>query len=101
MTTTVQLLRLFQQVHADRLYPSDGPLPDQQECDRRHRAVAEVLCRLPEEAYQGVKKIKASKRSFDWFIPNLSYQGAVYPFHPNMRPPRRDGQPVLYERRGM
>jgi hypothetical protein len=87
MQTVSKHLRPFQRVHEDKLYPPEAPLPDEQGCDRRHQAIAEVLCRLPEDAYQRLKRLKRSKRrSFSWFIPHLGTQGLVYPFPPNVRP---------------
>ena len=94
MNTMSLRLRTFQQVYQDMLYPRGAILPDEQGCDRRHQTVAEVLCRVPEEAYQRFKRLKQSRRrSFDWFIPPLGAQGLVYPFPPNVRP-RKQSMPL-------
>jgi hypothetical protein len=70
---------------ADNLYPRDSPLPGEQCCDRRHQAIAEVLARLPEDAYQRLARRKASKRSFDWFVPEAGVFGLVFPLDVNFR----------------
>lgn len=93
MSAMPKRLRAFQQVCQDNLYPHPAALPDQQGCDRRHQAVAEVLCRVPEEAYERFKRIRKSRRrSFDWFIPPLGTLGLVYPFLPNVRPRKQSMQ---------
>jgi hypothetical protein len=98
MEPTSQLVRSPQQILADGLYPDPEALEPH---DRRHQAVAEVLCRLPEDVYEQVKRIKLSKRSFEWFIPALGTQGLVYPFVPNFKPRTRGGVPVPSASRGM
>jgi hypothetical protein len=77
--------RSLETIVADKLYPKDSPLPGEQCCDRRHQVIAEVLARLPEDVYQRLARRKASKRSFDWFVPEAGVFGLVFPFDVNFR----------------
>jgi hypothetical protein len=70
-------LRTIFQVAEDGLWPSAdimGPDPEQ---SARHAAIAHVLCRIPNDAYQVLKN---AAESFWWFIPSNTTQGMIYPF---------------------
>ncbi len=58
------LMRVFE----DGLWPNQGIacIPDE---SQRHLAIAEVLCRIPEEDYA---KLKERAYTFDYFIPDYA-----------------------------
>ena len=62
-----------------------GPNP---EGTRRHRAIAEVLCRVPTEWYEGLKE---QVETFIWFIPHLESRGEVHPFPVTIYPETKEG----------
>lgn len=64
------------QVVEDLLWPEAGMHVDPLR-DLRHRAVAEVLCRIPEPDYQRLANLVDD---FIWFIPHQSCGAMVYPF---------------------
>ncbi|HKB35676.1 MAG TPA: hypothetical protein VKD72_04430 [Gemmataceae bacterium] len=81
MKAVKMAVRSVQQVLADGLYPVIDGVTNPKMDDRRHQAVAAVLCRLPESAYD---QLKEAKGWFEWFIPDIGIEGRVYPFCPNM-----------------
>lgn len=68
--------RSLDQVVFDPLWPQSGPSPDPF-IDLRHRAIAEVLQRIPEDAYAKLNDLVAD---FVWFIPASSLGAQVMPF---------------------
>lgn len=73
-------LRLIDKLWADCIFPGFAGMPI---TDKRHRAIVEVLCRMPEKDYQ---QLVSMIDDFHWFVP--SYNGrpkyaAVYPFTRN------------------
>jgi hypothetical protein len=93
--------RCPQQILVDGLYPCRDKPPDPELDDRRHQAIADVLCRLPEDVYERVKRIKQSNRSFEWFLPDISELGLVYPLLPNKRPRKMGGMPIPDAKHGL
>src|SRR5690242_6257222 len=85
MNPVSQRVRSLQQVLSDKLYPDRNPSLNPESDDRRHQAVAEVLCRLLDEDYEQLKRLKHSRRSFEWFIPDLGEWGLTCPFLPNVK----------------
>lgn len=50
-----------------------GFLPD----DQRHKALVEVMCRIPEEDFE---ILVGERETFIWFIPDVAVTGAVQTF---------------------
>jgi hypothetical protein len=71
-------IRDIETIWNDGLWPFEGglnyPDPDQ---SVRHRAIYEVLSRIPDPDYQGLVKLVDS---FQWFIPHRDCNGQVHPF---------------------
>jgi hypothetical protein len=69
-------VRSVEQVVYDPLWPPQGLSPDPT-ASFRYRAIANVLLRIPEDAY-----IKLTEKSdeFSWFIPDMIHGGMVMPF---------------------
>jgi hypothetical protein len=76
-------VRSVEQVVYDPLWPPQGLSPDPT-ASFRYRAIANVLLRIPEDAY--IKLIEKSDE-FSWFIPDEQLGGMVMPFRCTM--PRR------------
>ena len=70
-------LRDFETVQSDSLWMVKTPWPQD---DVRHKAVAEVLCSLPEDDYDQLKGLEGT---FQWFIPYDLCDGGVFPFLPS------------------
>ncbi len=68
----------------------------------RHRAVAEVLCSIPEDDYERLKE--AFKKGYEWFIPPYIIRGLVQLFYVTVYPKEVEGTtlqpdpyvPVIY-----
>jgi hypothetical protein len=63
----------------------------------RHRAIAEVLCSIPENDYEKLKE--AFNQGYEWFIPSYFTKGLIQPFHATIYPKEREGtalQPSPY-----
>ena len=69
--------RTLKEVCEDHLWPDPGK-PDPQK-SWRHRAVAEVLRRIPESGYRRLRQLKAIGL-LRWFVPTYGVQGAVICF---------------------
>jgi len=69
-------VRSVEQIVDDPLWPPQGLSPDPT-ASFRYRAIANVLLRIPEDAY-----IKLTEKSdeFSWFIPDEQLGGMVMPF---------------------
>jgi hypothetical protein len=76
-------VRSVEQVVNDPLWPPQGLSPDPT-ASFRHRAIANVLLRIPEDAYI---KLTGKSDEFSWFIPDEQLGGMVMPFRCTM--PRR------------
>ena len=87
--------RKLEQVFEDGLWPHQG-LDLFPEETRRHQAIAEVLCTIPEDDYN---RLKECVFEFEWFIPDYRRRGEVRPFFPNMNiDPPTTTSPANYER---
>jgi hypothetical protein len=71
-----KILRTLEQVIDDPLWPSQGLIPDPA-ASLRHRAIVNILVRLPEDAYV---KLTEKADEFSWFIPDMIHGGMVMPF---------------------
>src|SRR5262245_61993141 len=78
-----KILRTLEQVIYDHLWPSQGLSPDPA-ASLRHRAIVNILVRLPADAYVNLTE-KADE--FSWFVPDMIHGGMVMPFRYTM--PRR------------
>lgn len=67
-------VRTFEQLIEDCVWPGSGFGPPE---DRRHEAIAEVLCRIPESDY---RTLVDSIDEFSWFIPASWNRAGVFPF---------------------
>ncbi len=77
-------LRSINEVWEDLLWPGGGIMGPDPEQSRRHKAVAEVLCCIPEEDYQKLSNELLDQ--FQWFIPHHEIRGMVYPFFADIFP---------------
>ena len=66
--------RTLTQIHEDNLWPDPWELNPQK--SRRHQAIAEVLCCIPESGYRRLKQLK-EVGILRWFVPGYEIQGAV------------------------
>jgi hypothetical protein len=57
--------------------------------NRRWQAIAEVLCRIPEDDYDKLVKMIDS---FTWFIPHEDARSMVYPFFVTVFPETKEGE---------
>jgi hypothetical protein len=80
MAATGERIRSLEKVILkDLVFPSRGGLPmvDEGMMDVRHQAIAEVLCRIPEDSYQ---KLLSLADTFNWFIPDKGTLAKCYRF---------------------
>jgi hypothetical protein len=73
-------VRLIDKLWEDCIFPGFAGMPI---TDKRHKAIMEILCRMPEKDYQ---QLVSMIDDFHWFVPSYngrpSYAG-VYPFTRN------------------
>jgi len=73
------------------LRPREGGLESiDPEASRRHWAIAEVLCSIPEGDYQ---RLRDAVGDFDWFIPHRDQLGSMHPFPVTAPNPPPVGKP--------
>ncbi|HEX3035734.1 MAG TPA: hypothetical protein VHT73_11500 [Thermodesulfobacteriota bacterium] len=83
------------------LWPDEGINSDPGE-SVRHRAIAEVLCSIPEDDYEKLKE--TFKKGYGWFIPPCFVKGLIQPFYATVYPEEVKGTtlqsgpyvPVIY-----
>jgi hypothetical protein len=82
-----QYRRAVRDVQQSGLWPS-CPLIINHLATRRHEAIAVVLRRLPEDAYQCLQKFAST---FIWYIPDVTAYGEVRGFSVTYEKPNKDG----------
>jgi len=76
--TDKRSVRTLEQVTEDGLWPTTGLIGIPAD-SRRHEAMAEVLCSIPNAGYQ---MLVDHAYEFDWFVPHYYLLGETHPFPP-------------------
>jgi hypothetical protein len=83
--------RTLDTIRDDLLYPPDIGLnvPDPEQQGQRYKAIADILCSIPDEDYDNLKN---RADAFSWFIPDPWQRGVTYPFYANVFPKKKGSE---------